>query len=99
MPITTASGSMTGSVTRGSGQPRGESRPDSRLRKDSALWTVPGVRPPGPPVGRGLRGPSGRVGQAGGSEAGLADGDVPTLRQDGDQALQDVPGDVASGRR
>ena len=72
----------------------------SRLRKDAALCDLPGPRPAGrrgrP---RDLRPAAHRPGQAGRPTPGLADGGVRPVRPERDRVLQDVPGDVAAGRR
>ena len=72
----------------------------SRLRKDAALWTVPGPR-----VAEAARqaadlwgGPH-RAGQAGRATSRLDDRGLRPVRQAGEEAVQDVRGDVASGRR
>ena len=72
----------------------------SRLRRDAALRTVPGPRPAGR-RGRPAdlrRGPD-RPGEAGRPASRLDDRGPRHLRREGGQALQDVRGDLAAGRR
>ena len=71
----------------------------SRLRKDAALWTVPGPRPPhraGPNRVYGEQ----RIDLAkrGGPAPGVGDRDVHPVREADGEAVQDVRGDVAAGR-
>jgi hypothetical protein len=69
----------------------------SRLRKDAALWSVPGPKPAGR-RGPDLRRPAHRVGQARRPASRVDDRGVQLVRGAGHQAIQDVPGDLASGR-
>ncbi len=72
----------------------------SRLRKDAALWTVPGPRPAGTRGRTRIDGEHRIVsGEAGRPASGVEDRDIRVVRSDGGQAIQDVPGDVAAGRR
>lgn len=72
----------------------------SRLRKDAALRTLPGLRPAGK---RGQPRTYGedkiRPGQAGRPAARLVVQHVRPVRREGGQAIRDVPGDLAVGRR
>ena len=72
-----------------------------RLRKDAALWSLPEPQAGRRSAGRqaDLRQGAARPGQAGRAAARLAAGGVRAVRREGDQDDQDVPGDVAAGRR
>ena len=71
----------------------------SRLRKDAALWTVPGPRVAGRQAGRGS---TEKTASTWPSEPGSVAAGRPrlrTLRQAGEEAVQNVRGDMATRRR
>ena len=74
----------------------------SRLRKDAALWSRAPAEAAGPSSGAAGR-PTARSGSSLAKRAGqqqrLAAGAVRAVRQGGGQDDQDVPGDLAAGRR
>ncbi len=72
----------------------------SRLRKDAALRSVARAEAAGPArPGPDLRPGRDRPGQAGRPAAGLVLRHVRAVRGEGGQEVQDVPGDLAAGRR
>ena len=74
----------------------------SRLRCDAALWSLPPVVPEdqrGPRPAADLRHRPDQPGQAGRPATRVDDRGVHAVRGAGDQAVQDVPGDLEAGRR
>ena len=72
----------------------------SRLRKDAALWTMPGPRVPGRRGRPRVYGEQPhRLGQAGRAASRLDDWHLRLVWQADEEAVQDVRGDVAARRR
>ena len=73
----------------------------SRLRKDAALWTVPGPRPAG--QARAGPGPTATdaidLAKRAGQRRGWTTEAFTLYGEQVGQAVQDVPGDLAAGRR